>query len=185
MYHEENTVYIEELLSSCCSLQNLKMEGLLITSKMAVSICNNGTTLQVLNLNHSFVVDDTFEFRGDFRSIIKCCQELKELDLNYINEGIENDEALEFLAENISPNVERFKLIDQDIKDDHVKILLKRCNKIKTLSLEATFITNDSLKNIRKLLNLSPPKDSIMRTESERSKLLHGLDWHCYWLLTQ
>ena len=90
VYNEENKFKIEDLLSSCCFLQNLKMEGLLITSKMAVSICKNGTTLQVLNLNHSFV-DDTFKRldydvpNGDFRSIIKCCQELKELDLNYVN----------------------------------------------------------------------------------------------------
>ena len=120
---------------------------------------------------------------SDFQEIIKYCQELKELDLNFINEhdGI-NDDDLEFLVENISPNVERFKLIDQDIKDDHVKILLKRCNKIKILSLEATYITNDSLKSIRKLLNLTFPKDSILKTESERKKLLHGLEWHCYGL---
>ena len=122
---------------------------------------------------------------SDFQEIIKYCQELKELDLNFINEhdGI-NDDDLEFLVENISPNVERFNLIDHDIKDDHVKILLKRCKKIKILTLEATFITNETLKNIRKLLNLTLPKDSILRTESERSKLLHGLEWHCYSLMT-
>ena len=203
VYYEENIEVLEELLFSCCSLEHLEMEGLCITPKMALSICKNGKTLQVLNLNHSLIgtlnrLNYTWHnylrnyakymhnTTSDFQTIIKSCQELKELDLNFINEneGI-NDDDLEFLAKNISPNVERFNLIDQDIKDDHVKLLLKRCNKIKILSLEATFITNDSLKNIRKLLNLSPPKDSIMRTESERSKLLHGLDWHCYWLLTQ
>merc|ERR1712051_86317 len=90
VYHEENISKIEDLLFSCCSLQNLKMEGLLITSKMAVSICKNGTTLQVLNLNHSFVQDtfDGLDFglpngdldfglpNGDFQSIIKSCQQL-------------------------------------------------------------------------------------------------------------
>ena len=200
VYYEENLEVIEELLFSCCSLQHLEMEGLCITPKMALSICKNGKTLQVLNLNHSLVGTlDRLNYTwhnylrnyakymhnttSDFQTIIKCCQELKELDLNYINEneGI-NDDDLEFLAENISPNVERFKLIDQDIKDDHVNILLKRCNKIKILSLEATYITNDTLKNIRKLLNLTFPKDSILKTESERKKLLHGLEWHCYGL---
>ena len=190
VYYEENSEVLEELLFSCCSLQHLEMEGLCITPKMALSICKNGKTLQVLNLNHSLVgTFDRLDYTlhnttSDFQAIIKCCQELKELDLNYINEGIENDEALEFLAENISPNVERFNLIDHDIKDDHVKILLKRCKKIKILTLEATFITNETLKNIRKLLNLTLPKDSILRTESERSKLLHGLEWHCYSLMT-
>ena len=50
----ENFDVIEELLSSCCSLQHLAMEGLLLTSKMAASICKNGKTLQILNLNNSF-----------------------------------------------------------------------------------------------------------------------------------
>ena len=162
VYHEENMFNIEELLFSCCSLQNLKMEGLLITSKMAVSICNNGTTLQVLNLNHSFVVDDTFEFRGDFRSIIKCCQELKELDLNYVsatNNPNEkkwlSDDDLEHLAENISSNVEKLNLINQSVAEEHVEIMLRRCNKIKVLTLEALFISDNPLKMIRQHLNLT------------------------------
>ena len=37
--------------------------------------------------------------------------------------------------------------------DDNVEILLRRCNKIKAMSLEATMITDDSLTNIRKYLN--------------------------------
>ena len=167
VYHEENMLKIEDLLFSCCSLQNLKMEGLLITSKMAVSICKNGTTLQVLNLNHSFV-DDTFKRldydvpNGDFRSIIKCCQELKELDLNYVNAsnyGNENeglsDEDLEYLAENISSNVEKLNLINQDVEDENIKIMLSRCNKIKVLTLQALFLSDDSLKTIRQNLNLT------------------------------
>ena len=161
VYYEENVFKIEDLLFSCCSLQNLKMEGLLITSKMAVSICKNGTTLQVLNLNHSFI-DDTFKRldydvpNGDFRSIIKCCQQLKELDLNYVNdyEGL-SDEDLEYLAENISSNVEKLNLINQDVQDENVKIMLSRCNKIKVLTLEALFIYDDSLKTIGQYLNLT------------------------------
>ena len=92
---------VEELLSSCCSLQNLKMEGLLITSKMVVGICLNGTKLQVLNLNHSFVDDIPFgQFapNGGLRSIIKCCQELKELDLNYTN-AMNTDNEMEGLSD--------------------------------------------------------------------------------------
>jgi hypothetical protein len=168
VYHEENIFKIKKLLFSCCSLQNLKMEGLLITSKMAVSICKNGKTLQVLNLNHSFVYD-TFDRlglnvpNGDFQSIIKSCQELKELDLNYVNasnianenEGLLSDEDLEILAENISPNVEQLNLINQDVEDEHVKKMLTRCNKIKVLTLEALFISDDSLKTIRQYLNLA------------------------------
>ena len=142
------------------------MEGLLITSKMAVSICKNGTTLQVLNLNHSFVQDtfDGLDFglpNGDFQSIIKSCQQLKELDLNYVNatniandyEGL-SDEDLQYLAKNISSSVEKLNLINQDVDDEHVKKMLTRCNKIKVLTLEALFLSIiDSMKTIRQYSN--------------------------------
>ena len=59
VYYVENVEVLEELLFSCCSLQRLEMEGLCLTPKMVLSICKNGKTLQVLNLNHSYVA--TFE----------------------------------------------------------------------------------------------------------------------------
>ena len=56
VYCKETIDVTEALLSLCCSLQHLNMEGLLLTRRMADSICKNGKTLQVLNLN----------FRSDF-----------------------------------------------------------------------------------------------------------------------
>ena len=55
---------------------------------MAVSICENGKTLEKLNLNSSdveilWVTCYPFSY---FQEIIKCCQELKEVDLAYVNE---------------------------------------------------------------------------------------------------
>ena len=46
---------LEEILFSCHSLQELKMERLLLTPTMANNICKNGKTLQKLNLKHSVV----------------------------------------------------------------------------------------------------------------------------------
>ena len=150
----ENTGILEELLSSCCLLQHLVLEDIFLTSKMAVSICKNGKTLQTLNLKRSY-----FEDNPDYtylQEIIECCQELKEVDLSYIDdaEGLTNKD-LEFLAKNISPNVKKLNLSSSYIQDDHVKILLRRCNKIKALSLEPMLITDDSLTNIRQHLNLT------------------------------
>ena len=165
--YEEKMSKIEELLSSCSSLQNLKMGDLRITSKMAASICLNGTTLQVLNLNRSFVDDIPFDRlnhsmpNGDFGSIIKCCQELKELDLNDTNVLYDNvverlpENDFNVLAKHISPNVEKLNLSKKYFEDKDVKNMLSRCNKIKVLTLEATPITNDSLKMIRQCLNLT------------------------------
>ena len=176
-YCKENIDVIEALLASCCSLQHLNMEGLLLTPKMAASICNNGKHLQVLNLN--FRSDFLYELdisntdytvlkepvlNGNFQAIIKCCQELKEVDLAYGHDGPQlTEDDIEFLAKNISPNVVKLNLSNQDFEDDHVKMLLSRCNKIKVLNLEATFITQKSLKTIRQYLNLTLEELSIAR----------------------
>ena len=78
---------LEELLLSCCSLQHLHMEGVNISPKMAVSICKNGKTLQILNLNCSSFYEATVSHPNNcLQEIIKCCQELKEVDLAYVNE---------------------------------------------------------------------------------------------------
>ena len=130
------------------------MEGVSLTPEMAVSICKNGKTLELLNLKCSHLVAISSYAINYLQEIIECCQELKEVDMDYVNEreGLLDDD-LEFLAENISPNVEKLKLSSTLIMNDHVEILLRRCNKIKVLSLEAT--TEDSLKTIRHCLNLT------------------------------
>ena len=167
----ENVKVLEELLFSCCSLQHLVMEGLLVTDKMLVSICKNGKTLQSLNLNFS----DTrilihHPSYPHLKHIIKWCQELKKVDLAYVNEnkhrisGGLSDDDLEFLVKNIPPSVEKLNLSGSRLTDDHLKILLARCNKIKVFSLEATWITDNSLKNIRQHLFLTLEELSLGRT---------------------
>ena len=150
----ENTGFIKALLSSCSSLRHLVIEDVFLSQNMAESICKNGKTLQILNLNRSDL-DIEGDLNDYWQEIIKCCQELKE----YVNcgEGL-MDEDIEFLVKNIPPNVEKLDLsscpqVWPAFNDYHVEILLRRCNKIKALSLDATAITDLSLKNIRKFLN--------------------------------
>ena len=172
----ENTDVLEELLLSCCSLQHLVMEYVYLTPKMAVGICKNGKTLQTLNLNNSFLeeVDGT---HADLQEIIKCCQELKEVDLAYLNdaEGL-TDADLQFLVKNIPTNIEKLNL--SSVKDDHVKILLSRCNKIKELSLKATWITDDSLIYIRQHLNLTLEELSLGPSD-DRANNVHFMQARC------
>ena len=175
-YSKENTAALEKLLSSCLqSLQYLNMEGLLLTPKMSLSICINGATMEVLNLNNSYFIedDDVIEddeveddeilegndvidnngYVGSLQAIIKFCTELKELTfINYEDNWFDADD-LEYLAKNISPNIVKVNLSNHDITDDHVKILLSRCSEIKVLILKATLITTDSLETIRQCLN--------------------------------
>ena len=153
-----NIAALEDLIFSCCSLQELIMKDVVLTPKMAVSICKNGKTLETLNLNCSdveilWVTCYPFSY---FQEIIKCCQELKEVDLAFVNlnEGL-TDEDLEFLVKNIHPNIEKLKLSSTYVTDSDVEILLSRCNKIKSLSLEAKDINVDSLKNMKQRLKLT------------------------------
>ena len=70
------------------------MEGVFLTPEMAVGICKNGKTLQTLNLNSSYLDDLSDDNLDGTRSycylqeIIKCCQELKEVDLAYVNDSL-------------------------------------------------------------------------------------------------
>ena len=156
-YSTENIDVLEELLFSCCSLQCLKMEGLLVTPKMAVSICKNGKTLQVLNLNHVYAYLDydslgyTVLKNDNLEAIIKCCQELKDLDFVNGNDVWLDNEDKKILAKSVSPNVVNLNLNNHDVNNDNnFRILL-----IKVLILRGTLLTSDSLETIRKYLNLN------------------------------
>ena len=70
---DENNGVLEELLSSCCSLQHLVMEGVFLTPKMAVGICKNGKTLQILSLNSSDLDRLDTPAYNYMQNIIKCC----------------------------------------------------------------------------------------------------------------
>ena len=156
---DENNDVLEDLLFSCGFLQHLTVEDVLITPKMAVSICNNGKTLQTLNLNSSFLKglsNSTTPAYSYLQELFKCCQELKEVNLDVYDENGLSDDDLEILAKTISPNVEKLNLNSSLVMDDHIKILISRCKKIKAMSIGA-FFHHDSfaLTKIRKHLNLT------------------------------
>ena len=170
-WSDQEDPVVEELISSSSSLKHLVMEGVYLTPKMAVSICKNGKTLQMLNLNSSDLDFSSSYPYSSLQEIIKCCQELREVDLN-VQDGL-NNEDLEFLARNISPNVEKLNLSKSCFTDDHVKTLLSRCNKIKALTLEATWINVHSLTiNKQRLIHtleefsLGPNDDSLSSLHS-------------------
>ena len=137
--------FSEELLATCFSLEKLEIQNWIITPKVAVSVCQNDKTLQTLNLARCHADGCSY-----LQQIIKCCQELKEIDLS---NGFDGDIWLGFLVKNISPNIEILNLSQLDITDNHMRILLSRCKKIKALDLRSTLITDDALRNIGEKLN--------------------------------
>ena len=175
-YFEENNDVIADLLFSCGSLQHLAMEGIQLTPEIADGICHNGKTLKILNLNCSSV-DELWDLseltysnvskpRTYFEEIFAWCQELKEVHINEV-EGLDDDDDLEVLVGSIPPNVERLNLSGIHFSDDHVKILLSRCHKIKALSLKEMWTTDVSLTNIRHHLNLTLEELSLTASVTE------------------
>ena len=178
-YCEENNDVIADLLFSCCSLQSLAMEGIQLTPEIADGICNNGKTLQILNLNCSSV-DELWDLsmltyqtiraaKTYFEEIFAWCQELKEVHINEV-EGLDVAEYFDVLVRNIPSNVEKLNLSNIHFSEDHVKILVSRCNKIKALSLKATWTTDVSLKNIRHHLNLTLEELSLTASSTEEHR---------------
>ena len=85
----------------------------------------------------------------DFKSIqhiIDNCVGLKEINLtaNHLSE-----DSMNYLVNNLRPTLKKLslgKIIE--VKDNHVEILVRRCNKLKELSLHQTSISNRSVSNI-------------------------------------
>ena len=170
----EERPFLEELLSSCFSLQHLVIGCISLTPKMAASICKNGKTLQILNLDGMipprYVASHHINY---FQEIIRCCQELKEVDLGHEVYERDFNVDFEFLVKNISPNIEKLRYLSGgEPMNDHLKILLSRCNKIKALSLEETTISDDLLANIRQFLNLTLEELSFKLRNISLSSLL-------------
>ena len=92
------------------------------------------------------------------QSIIENCTELKELnfrngvfpdseDANY-HYGIYGPGTVDCLMNNMSPNIEKLSARKWAFSDDHIKILVSRCTKIKELRLACLRISNDSVTHI-------------------------------------
>ena len=169
-YCAEYIHVLEELLFSCCSLQYLAMDGLWLTPKMADSICKNGKTLQTLDLNECNFHIFSIRKSKYLQEMFECCQELKDINFNGV-EGLCHDDV-QVLAETIPPNIEELNLGSLDFVDDHIKVLLSRCKKVKKLSLQSIWITDKTLTNIKQFLNLTLEEFSFVEWFTTKTGLL-------------
>ena len=156
---EAHSLIFEEILASCHSLQKLSLASTLdiqlITSKMIDSICyQNGRTLQTLNLSACKGLD-----LESIQKITKNCAGLKNVEL--FNAELSKD-SINFLVNNLTPQVEKLSIGSlRNLKDEHVKTLVARCNKLSVLNLKNTTITNDSLTYIIRSLQHTLEKLNI------------------------
>ena len=141
---------LEELLSSCHSLQKLSLEKVDLTPNMVNSICQqNKQSLKILNLN-SCRININHQYQNlnleSVENIVRNCVELVEI--NFAHTRL-SELSIDFLAKNLTPNIEKLSLSYAAesgvlIKDDHVKSLVMRCTKLTELDL-TNFIYQESI----------------------------------------
>ena len=109
----------------------------------------------------------------DFQSIqhiIDNCVGLKEINLtaNYLSE-----DSINYLVNNLRPTVKKLslgKIIE--VKDTHIEILIRRCNKLKELSIHQTSISNYSISHIIENLRETLEKLDVGSTNTDLTKIL-------------
>ena len=158
---EANQGVLNEIFASCYSLEKLclidfNLESININDMTAL----NGPTLQVLNMINCRGLD-----LDKIKPLIDNCVQLKELNLR---DADITKEAVDYLVENLTPNIEQLSLgnLDHLIGDNEIKILVSRCKNLNSLYLKKTSIGNDSLMEVidnlkDKLVNLSVEETSI------------------------
>ena len=153
----------EELLESCNSLQKLSLSKCHLSYKLIYSISfQNGKTLKVLDLSrctlctkrNNCMTRMTCKNTISIWQIVKNCTELKELNLHRTDL---TEKSIVTLVSNLTSKIEKLDLFDMYyLKDDHVKTLVTRCNKITELNLGgATSLTKQSLTFIIEHLKLT------------------------------
>ena len=164
--HVENS---EKLLESSYSLEKLSLSNLHLSSKLiSIISLQNGKTLTVVDLsqcnlcikNYNCVSYPTVhcDYSLSIQQFVENCTELKELSL-YMTKLCEN--SVDILLSNLTSTIEKLDLFDMTfLRDDHVKKLVTRCNKITELNLggQLTSITKQSLNFIFEHLQLTLEK---------------------------
>jgi hypothetical protein len=156
---------LEKLISSCQSLQKLSLARLSLSSDRMNS-CNY-EQIQTLDLDSYRGLD-----LGLMKNILSC----KALtDISFRNHPIQynSDWLVEYFVENVSSDVEKVSLGSMAcLNDKHVKVLVKRCKKIKELALfGCRNITEDSLTSILE------HSDQMVKLDISQTNIGFALSW--------
>ena len=159
----------EKLLKSCYSLQKLSLSYFHFPSKLiSIASLQNGKTLRVLDLSNCILcicisrntkdwscTQTHCAYPTSIQQIVENCTELKELSLHKTKLC---KRSVDFLCFNLTSKVEKLDLYDLTfLRDEHVKKIVTRCNKITELDLGgwSTSITVQSLSFIIEHLQLT------------------------------
>jgi hypothetical protein len=169
---------VQKLVQNCSALQKLSVAGLTLDSDDIQYICQNSKTLQVLDLEgckfdlHKLKksqIGQTWEdlqleynnFRTkSIQDLLTNCAHLTELNFSsdIADENVDwlLDPQIQALVDNLTPTILKVNLgYQENLQDEQLKKLVKRCNKITHLGLNDTKITNNSVHNIIEQLKAS------------------------------
>ena len=172
-----------DLLFSCQHLESLCLYAVNIPTHTIKSIClQNGKTLQKLDRgSHNYNLTSSYGTRFSYtwhntqfkesrklklesiQDIVYNCVELTELNLAFISLC---EDSLYCLANNLTPKILKLNLKGTPVRDEHVKALVIRCNKITELDLSRCDITTIALTNIIENLKSSLQKLAFFSCEA-------------------
>ena len=169
--NEPGTLEVHKgLLKNCHSLQKLAMENLILDSDDIEDIGNNCKTLKILNLEDIRIGHYPNPTKA-IQKLFKICVELVEI--NFCNRWDYESELFTAMANNLTPKIIKVDLSsNENFTDRHVKVLVKRCNKITELDLSFTSITNNCVNSIATYLNSSLEKLDVSHTKIDSTALL-------------
>ena len=176
MFHEPRQGLLK-LVHNCNSLQKLSVAGLKLDSNDIQYLCQNSQTLQVLDLeccpidlcDQIELLQNLFTDSAHLTELNICGQLFNEIDKHEIL----LNPHIQALVDNLTPTILKVALDSQEnLKDEHVKTLVKRCNSITHLELSFTPITNDSVQSIIRYLETSLEKLNVFGTNVDFATLL-------------
>ena len=146
--YQKQSQGLPKMVQNCNSLQKLSVATFPLDSDDIQYICQNGKTLQVLDIGGCYIDP------CNLTKLLQNCAHLTELNIG--DAFGKNDYPVTYiqaLVDNLTPAILKVGLDQKNVKDEHVKKLVERCNKITHLNLSFTRITNDSVQIIIKHLN--------------------------------
>jgi len=162
---------VKKLVRNCSSLQKLSVAESSLDLNDIQYICKSGRTLEVLDLGAlDFDLCDIMKSTKGFQDLFSNCANLTELNISE-NHLIESH--IQALVDNLTPTILKVSLTCQNnLQDEHVKKLVKRCNKITHLDFSHTSITNDSVHSIIQQLRISLEELNVFQTHVDFATLL-------------
>ena len=181
----------EKMLKSSHSLQKLSLSRFHLSAKLIRIISlQYGKTLKILDLskcdfckNEKICTDQGCSYTVPIKQIVNSCTELTELSLHSTSL---REASVDILVSNLTSKIEKLDLFDIFcLKDEHVKKLVTRCNKITDLNLGGrTSITERSLNFVIEHLQLTLMKLDLEFTHVEfyilKLRRMKKLKYLCY-----